>query len=376
MDVSQMIRVLMLAFAALSTFGVWDSVGAAEFRGIGTLPGSRQTEVTGISADGSAIVGYTISDKGVSPRAYLWTESRGIEYLGSLSPHRFSAATSISADGKVIVGGSAEVDTPTNHSEAFRWTRDGGMAALGELPGGEIDSSATGVSADGSVVVGVSSVKGGYEAFRWTASAGIEGLGWPQWSNVSAAYGVSGDGQTILAQDNHNHLVGGNAYWSFLLRGSEPFQRIENPNGVRANFGKAISGDGKVVVGSSTRIVDDKVLETPFRWTQETGLVELGDPAGSTCCSRALDVSADGARIVGSTSIAGKGRSFLWDKSHGFRDVQTLLEADAATKTAVQGWRLEAAYTISDDGRVVAGAGIDPKGHRSVWRAVLDVETR
>ena len=39
--------------------------------------------------------------------------------------------------------------------EAFRWTSDGGMVGLGDLPGGEFTSYATGVSGDGIAVLGL-----------------------------------------------------------------------------------------------------------------------------------------------------------------------------------------------------------------------------
>lgn len=51
-------------------------------------------------------------------------------------------------------------------AEAFRWTSDGGMVGLGDLPGGRFDSFAIGVSADGSVIVGGGNIADGTEAFR------------------------------------------------------------------------------------------------------------------------------------------------------------------------------------------------------------------
>src|SRR5262245_23843786 len=70
--------------------------------------------------------------------------------LGDLPEGRFSSrASGISADGSVIVGTA----TSAHGTEAFRWTAESGMLGLGDLPGGEFMSEATGVSADGSVVV-------------------------------------------------------------------------------------------------------------------------------------------------------------------------------------------------------------------------------
>ncbi len=63
-----------------------------------------------------------------------------------------SSASAISADGSTVVGSG----TSASGSEAFMWTKSGGMVGLGDLPGGEFKSGATDVSADGSVIVGVS----------------------------------------------------------------------------------------------------------------------------------------------------------------------------------------------------------------------------
>ncbi|MCH7603849.1 MAG: HAF repeat/PEP-CTERM domain-containing protein, partial [Planctomycetes bacterium] len=94
--------------------------------------------------------------------------------LGDLPGGSFeSLAFAVSADGSVVVGDSISA----SGFEAFRWTSGGGMISLGDLPGGFFDSSASGVSADGSVVVGHSASASGNEAFRWTSGGGMVGLG-------------------------------------------------------------------------------------------------------------------------------------------------------------------------------------------------------
>ncbi len=117
---------------------------------------------------------------------------------GSIS----SSASGVSADGSVVVGNS----NSTSGTEAFRWTSGGGMVGLGDLAGGSFSSQADGVSADGSVVVGDSSGASGNEAFVWTEAAGMRGLsdiltqlsvdmtGW----TLSQAKGISDKGRTIV----------------------------------------------------------------------------------------------------------------------------------------------------------------------------------
>jgi probable HAF family extracellular repeat protein len=84
-----------------------------------------------------------------------------------------SAATGVSADGSVVVGVARNA---AGQARAFRWTEAGGMQDLGTLLLGG-SSRASAVSADGSVVVGVArNAAGKWRAFRWTAAGGMEDL--------------------------------------------------------------------------------------------------------------------------------------------------------------------------------------------------------
>ncbi len=79
--------------------------------------------------------------------------------LGHLSHSLGSLAQDVSADGSVIIGVANSMEGP----QAFRWTADEGMVALGDLPGGEFISAAFGVSRNGGVVVGWSASSSGPE---------------------------------------------------------------------------------------------------------------------------------------------------------------------------------------------------------------------
>ena len=114
-----------------------------------------------------------------------------------------SVVSGVSADGSVVVGSG----NSASGSEAFRWTQAGGMVGLGDLPGGGFISQAYGVSADGSVVVGIGNSTSGGEAFIWDEANGMKSLesiliaqsvgGIEGWS-LRHAYDISADGRTIV----------------------------------------------------------------------------------------------------------------------------------------------------------------------------------
>jgi probable HAF family extracellular repeat protein len=138
---------------------------------LGDLPGGGFYSNGAVSTDGSVVVGQGSSDSGYE--AFRWTLAGGMAGLGDLPGGAFgSLATGVSADGSVVVG----IGTSASGTEAFRWTAAGGMVGLGDLPGGIFRSQAAGVSADGSVVVGASLSASGAEAIRWTAAGGMRSL--------------------------------------------------------------------------------------------------------------------------------------------------------------------------------------------------------
>ncbi|MFN9735084.1 MAG: HAF repeat/PEP-CTERM domain-containing protein, partial [Microcystis sp.] len=84
-------------------------------------------------------------------------QAASFQGLGDLPGGGFnSRATGVSADGSVVVGRGFSA----NGGQAFRWTQGTGMVGLGDLPEGIFYSSAAGVSADGSVVVGIGNSTG------------------------------------------------------------------------------------------------------------------------------------------------------------------------------------------------------------------------
>jgi probable HAF family extracellular repeat protein len=187
------------------------------------VPRGLQAEVYGVSSDGSVVVGraWLTGSQRTRGWASRWTEPEGFVNLESSRDDDYyagSTAAAVSADGRIVVGDNVF----GGRRQAFRWTKDGGMVALGILPG-EKYSEALAVSADGRVVVGQS----GSRPFIWDERHGMrdlrkalesdyglgEGLsGW----QLNALNGMSADG-TVLVGRGVNPS-GGPEGWVINLR--------------------------------------------------------------------------------------------------------------------------------------------------------------
>lgn len=132
------------------------------------------------------------------------------------------------------------------------------------------------------------------------------------------------------------------------------------------------SGDASVIVGTSGHAVSAnngpkkyEVLEA-YRWTEQTGMVPLGDLDGGRFNSRALGVSRDGIIVVGWGDTDQGPEAFVWDAANGMRRVSELLGSTLPT-----GWTLTQAWNVASDGTTVTivGEGVNPSGVSEGWVA-------
>ena len=347
---------LAVTLLVMISTGLFSSIAeSAYFTGIGDLNGGTfDSYASGISADGNVVVGMSSSYNNI--QAFRWTKETGIIQIAN--GYQRSSANSVNADGSVIAGYIIRQD---NLSEAFRWTTETGIVGLGNLYGGNYNSAADAINADGSVLAGYSGTPIDGEAFRWTQDGGMVGLGHlPDGDLFSAANAINADGTIIVGH-------------SKSPPNSEPFLWSNESGmvglGYLANdsFGAAygISSDGLVVVGYGSN--------EAFRWSAETGMVGLGDLPGGIFASQAFDASANGSIVVGesSTGITGSctTEAFIWDAENGIRRLENVLNAEGLNLT---GWILCTARGISDDGKTIAGTGINPEGFREAWIANID----
>ncbi|UCD29563.1 MAG: hypothetical protein JSV03_03520, partial [Planctomycetota bacterium] len=330
------------------------------FFGLGGFPdGSCGGYGEGISADGEVAVGIGFTDDGAT--GFRW-EDGNIIALGDLPGGDYhSQAIKCSADGSVIVGWS--ISTLSDPYEAFRWEA-GVMTGLGDLPGGKLFSYAYSVSADGSIVVGRGAVDNDViEAFRWEAGVMV-GLGSLDPTDpISVANDISANGSVIVGATSTP--VGVQAYrWE----NGTMTALGELPGGGFGSNATACSADGSVIVGYSESAQSTPKYEA-FRW-ENNNMIGLGDLPGGVFESFAYGVSADGTVVIGNSTSDLGNEAFIWDSMNGMRKLHDVLENDYGLD--LTGWWLFYATDISDDGLTITGSGRNPYGRIEPWIARLD----
>ncbi len=366
--------------AALISAGAHADEPDDAFQGLGLLAPTTAFafgDPFDMSDDGRIIVGRTRNpDAVLGMEAFRWTSETGMVGLGSET----SAANGVSGDGLVIVGsGRMIMDNGQINfdQQAFRWTESSGVEFLGDLPGGEVLSTALAASFTGDVIVGFSEGERGIEAVRWVDGGAPEGLGdLPGGNFSSSAADVSFDGARIVGIS-----AGENGQEAFLWTEEAGMVGLgELPGGPFYSEASAISGNGEVIVGSSRSgpvVAGSSSGMEAFRWTEETGMVGLGFLPGGAYSS-ASKVSRDGSVIVGAAQPGGpelgpgsfRVRAVRWTEQTGLRLVSELLEESGVE---IGDWVLLQARSVSGDGRVIAGSGVNPEGVQEAWVANIEV---
>jgi probable HAF family extracellular repeat protein len=135
----------------------------------------------------------------------------------------------------------------------------------------------------------------------------------------------------------------------------DSFQGLGTLPGHVSSFAFGISGDGRVVVGTS---FDDSGVGQAFRWTAATGMVGLGALPPDFPSSEAHAANADGSIVVGHAAFFDVRLAFRWTEATG---LQALTPVTASP-------RAETAAGISPSGDVIVGAAAVPFEHFHAYR--------
>ena len=333
--------------------------------------------ITDMSADGSVAVGTY--DNGLIHDVFRWTAAGGVELIGVRNQ---SDRLLISRDGKTVVG---NVPDSQGKGNAAIWQGGRNWRILAPFPGavagdGDIVSSAQGVSADGSVIVGQANVDVTKAvAFRWDAMNGMVNLGMfdEGANNDSYAYGVSGDGRTVIGYDSKHLFLpagpGGSAMNE--RRGAvwwDGKERLLHPFGW-AGEAWATNDVGSIIVGQFAPTDTNNQIAhgaSTYRWTAWDGHFEdlgaVAIPIGGNqrnYVSQPYAVSDDGSVIGGVSGLQEK-FAMIWTRETGMMYVSDYLTLKGVTEH--KNWvSLTKTTYISPDGRIVVGNGFLPPGPTS-----------
>ncbi len=206
---------LMVLVCALAS-GATSAFAQSRFEWLPPLSGFQQSTATGVSNDGSVVVGQSASITGSVGTVWRYNAGTG-SYVASMMPtynpqttQRPANVTSVSADGAgmtvtssggatvrywsdatgymlvgshfgtgdhaamISSGGSTVVGTRDPQGDPFRWSLGNGLTPLG-FPTGDWElADVAGVTSNGSMLAGTVYGPGHIQPFRWSASGGFE----------------------------------------------------------------------------------------------------------------------------------------------------------------------------------------------------------
>jgi uncharacterized membrane protein len=218
---------------------------ASGFVSLGVLPGgdaSSMSSASDVSSDGSVVVGSS------DYQPFRWTSGTGMVKLGmptGAPSDSIASPRAVSNDGSIIAG-----NLNASMSNLVRWTETDEVEWIEPARKAEV----TGISADGEVIVGNADFAGVSEAFRWTRPGGIVSLGRPApCSRGAYAWGTSGDGRVVAV----SCLSSDQSYLWDVDNGFRSIQHVLESIGADTSAAgsttvRSLSFDGSTIVGTAS----------------------------------------------------------------------------------------------------------------------------
>jgi len=308
-----------------------------------------------MNADGTKIVGTNFGGQAV-----YWSDSTGTQVIG------VGKLWGISDNDRIF----GELENNVENWEAAL-IENGEATFLGNIENGNtcdaFYSHGLSISSDGLTGVGMGWRDCKTSAFYWTDEGGIINLG--QYNGESTkAQAVSGNGQLIggWAQTNNRATCLWYQDGTINLIGSLQ---------ANSDYGEvhAINNDGTQVVGYCSGSGGNQT--EGFIWTEQGGMVGLGVPSNSASTNRslAMDISENNVVVgqyLNTTPIFYKACIYT-EETGEFVNLQEYLLALGMDE--INGWDLQRALCVSNDGNTIAGYGKDPQNNWTGWIVKIDV---
>jgi probable HAF family extracellular repeat protein len=299
---------------------------------------------TDINAFGQ-VAGYGVNADG-HLRPFLWTKKDGVQELGTLGgPNAYAAgindlghAVGASDGPPYPCVGQGGLPITCYHTNAFVWTKNGGMKQLEGLAAS--DSSATAINNIGQVI-GYFYTAGDVlpRAFLWTKSSGMRDLGMPDGVVGIDPISINNEGQIVgfvfLADPGGS---GSSAIHGFMWTKHDGFSDLGTVTSGKydQSYALAINDLGRVVGELNASATN---FSEGFLWTRKGGMQEVPMPSGAAF-GTLRDINIFGV-AVGSfctqpCSSEESWHAAVWTKATGLQDLNSLIPRDS-------GWILESA---------------------------------
>ena len=310
-------------------------------------------EVAGCS-DTQTVYGYPCTGLVPGQHAFLWSPSKGMKDLGTLSGATVSGAIGLN-DAGIVVGYSNVKGLPVTEFVATEWVPGKAIQNLGTLSGGASSAafqinSANEISGDSFVASGV------VNATRWVDGK-IKNLG-----KLPGAIFTSG-----LAINDSGYIVGESVFaygppftsHGFLWNGST-LKDLGTLVGGITSIANAINSSG-VVIGQSDGYNTGGNWHAVL-WDATGKIRDLGLLKGGTY-SVAFGVN-DSEVVVGYGNIANNAaHAMIWISGKGMRDLNSLIPAHS-------GWTLINANAVNDLGQITGYGSRNGHNHAFVLTPV------
>lgn len=344
---------------------------------LGDLPGGTfMSQATGLSADGSVVVGWSRVEG--ADEALRWTDREGLVGLGGPD----SRAQAVSPNGQLIAGSIADPSYELGRA-AVLWRGPHRYEQLAPTPGPVgappwmffVNAL---VAHDDGTLFGTCVQYAAYGqplACRFQPPSQIDIL---PFSHVYAANEAGDYSGTAIS--GHHQPFGAHAVFDQVVL---PYPADTSCSPLAGCSAAArdflLRDDGSAVVVGTSMIPDPNVLptqdqelfEVAFVYTAAEGVIRLPDLPGGEVASGAYAVAADGSLIAGFATDAGGKQAVLW--IDGAPVALEDLLVDAGT-TMPEGFQLEELRALTDDGRVAVGYGRNAQGFTEGFRVVLPVQ--
>jgi len=347
-----MLAAVMLVSAVLATAQTYTITD------LGTLAGDNESsgfwinnlgQVVGCS-DTQTSFGYPCTGLVPGQHAFVWSQSGGMQDLGTLSGATVSGAIGINDSG-TVVGYSNVKGQPVTNFLAVQWSPPGAISNLGKLSGGS-SSAAFEINSAGEVAGDSFLSNGNVNATSWT-NRKIKNLG-----------ALSGAIFTAGLDINDNGLIVGESVFSygppftshgFLWNGSTMKDLGTLPGGV-SSVANAINSNG-VAVGQSDGTATSGNWHA-VKWNAAGTIKDLGVLRGGTY-SIAFAVNDSNVVVGYANTSTNAAHAIIWIPGSGMKDLNALIAAGS-------GWTLINANAINNVGQITGYGSIGGFNHAFV----------